>query len=233
MLLPARLLPVQLLLLLLPSRRQSRRPGGRQVLLTMMHEAPAMAEELWRTLSGDLRSFLRSRVSQDSDADDILQEVFLKIVEKIGSLRDARRIDSWAYQIARNAIVDHYRRRTPQPADPVEDAAAGGDERDATNLKRSIAAWLALMIDRLPETVREAVRLYDLEAVPQAEIADRLGISLSGAKSRIQRGRRQLEELLNACCKLEMDRRGNVIQCEPVHAAACAQASCNCGDKDP
>jgi RNA polymerase sigma-70 factor, ECF subfamily len=193
-----------------------------------MNEAPAMAEDLWHALSGELRSFLRSRVPSDCDADDILQDVFVKIVEKIGSLRDATRIESWVYQIARNAIVDYYRRRTPQPSDPVEEAAAPCKEQGPDNLNRSVAAWLSLSITRLPENMRDAVRLYELEAVPQAEIAERLGISLSGAKSRIQRGRRQLEQLLHGSCKLELDRRGNVVACQPAKVDACGQVSCEC-----
>jgi RNA polymerase sigma-70 factor, ECF subfamily len=193
-----------------------------------MNETPAMAEDLWHALSGELRSFLRSRVPSDCDADDILQDVFVKIVEKIGSLRDATRIESWVYQIARNAIVDYYRRRTPQPSDPVEEAALACPSPQDDNLNRSVAAWLSSTIARLPETMREAVRLYELEGVSQGEIAKRLGISLSGAKSRIQRGRRQLEKLLHGCCQLELDRRGNVIACQPANADACAQVSCDC-----
>jgi RNA polymerase sigma-70 factor, ECF subfamily len=225
LLLPARMLPVPLRL---PPRRQPGRRDHRQMLLRTMNETPAMAADVWHALSGELRSFLRSRVPHDSDADDILQDVFVKIVEKIGSLRDATRLESWVYKIARNAITDFYRREAPQPADPVEDAVAPGEEQQANNLNRSIAAWLALALARLPDTVREAVRLYELEGVSQAEIADRLGVSLSGAKSRIQRGRRQLEGLLRGCCQLELDRRGNVIACQPAKPDGCAPSACTC-----
>ena len=227
LLLPARMLPVQRLLLLLPARGQLRRTR-RPMLLTLANEAPTMAADVWHALSGELRSFLRGRVPNSSDADDILQDVFVKIVEKIGSLRDDTRIESWVYQVARNAVADFYRRKAPQPSDPVEDAAADCPEAPDRNLNQSIAAWLVRMVDQLPETVREAVRLYELEDVPQAEIAARLGVSLPGAKSRIQRGRRQLEELLRNCCQLELDRRGNVIACQPAQADSCAKSSCAC-----
>jgi RNA polymerase sigma-70 factor (ECF subfamily) len=87
-----------------------------------MDDDTNMAQELWHALSDELRAFLRSRVRSESDADDILQDVFVRVVEKIGSIRQADRIEAWVYQIARNAVADFYRRRLPQPADLVEQA---------------------------------------------------------------------------------------------------------------
>lgn len=235
MLLSAKLLPICLLSgsLLQPCGWQSECDCQRKVLLKTMNDAPATAVEVWHALNDDLRAFLRSRVSQESDADDILQDVFLRIIEKVGSLRETGRIQSWVYQIARNAIADFYRRRTPQPADPVEVAVDPQMEKFAGNLNHSVAAWLSLMISALPETLRDAVRMYELEGISQQGIANRLGISLSGAKSRVQRGRRQLEELMRGSCNLEFDRRGNVTECRPVNSDGCVQVSCECDDTDP
>jgi RNA polymerase sigma-70 factor (ECF subfamily) len=71
--------------------------------------------------------------------------------------------------------------------------------------------WLPAAIESLPETYREPVRLYELEGVSQREIASRLGLSLSAAKSRIQRGRTKLIDLIHDCCTFELDARGNVL----------------------
>jgi RNA polymerase sigma-70 factor (ECF subfamily) len=223
-LLPAGLLPVRV-----PDRRHS--GSADQVLLTAMNEPTALAGNLWHALGDDLRAFLLSRVPEPAEADDILQDVFVRIVEKIGTLRDAARLESWVYQIARNAIADFYRRRTPQLADAVEaavDAAADEDAAEPGNLNRVVAAWMSSSIEALPEALRDAVRMYELEGVPQAEIARRLGLTLSGAKSRVQRGRQRLEELLRKCCQFELDRRGNVIDCQPAQEGGCRQNSCGC-----
>ena len=91
-----------------------------------------------------------------------------------------------------------------------------------------MGAWLSAAIDELPPTLREAVRQYEIEGVSQAQIADRLGVSLPGAKSRVQRGRRRLKEMLRGRCRLERDRRGNVIECRPANDADCAPAACAC-----
>ena len=71
------------------------------------------------------------------------------------------------------------------------------------------------MVEELPEPYREAVRLADLEGVPQTELAERLGISVSGTKSRVQRGRQMLRKELEECCRFEFDRRGKVIDFTP------------------
>ena len=71
------------------------------------------------------------------------------------------------------------------------------------------------MIRQLPEKYRQAVQWSDLDGLPQQEVADRLGLSLSGAKSRIQRGRALLKDVLDQCCSFEFDRRGNVTDCDP------------------
>jgi RNA polymerase sigma-70 factor (ECF subfamily) len=202
----------------------------RQVLLEVMKDAIA-TENVWHALGAELRGFLRSRVPSDSDADDLLQDVFVRVYENIGSLRQAGRVESWVYQIARNAVADFYRRRTPPTADTVDDATdlqVGGGATQ--NQNRAVGAWLSLMIDQLPQTLRDAVQMYEIDGRSQAEISDRLGISLSAVKSRVRRGRRQLQELLRGSCQLERDRRGNVIACKPASDTGCAQVSCDCDD---
>jgi RNA polymerase sigma-70 factor (ECF subfamily) len=227
MLLSAGLLPGRLL----PAKwRKASCSYRRKVLLKTMDDGTSMSGDLWNALSGELRAFLRSRVPSESDADDLLQDVFVRVVEKIGSLRHAGRIESWVYQIARNTVADFYRRRTPRPADAVEDVVSSHREHGG-NQNRAVGAWLSLMIGRLPETLRDAVRMYEIEGLSQSEIAKRLNVSLSGAKSRVQRGRHQLEELLLGSCQLELDRRGNVIACKAADAAGCAQVSCECDDE--
>lgn len=200
------------------------------MLLKAMKDA-IKTENVWEALSAELRGFLRSRVPNDSDADDLLQDVFVRVYENIGTLRQAECVESWVYQIARNAVTDFYRRRTSRSANTVENFVEPQVESNREgNQNRAVGAWLLLMIEALPPTLRDAVRMYEVEGLSQSEIANRLSISLSGAKSRVQRGRRRLEELLRGSCRLESDRRGNVMACKPTNDTACAQVSCDCDD---
>lgn len=196
-----------------------------------MSKNATVAGDVWYALSDELRSFLRSRLPSESDADDVLQDVFVRVVESLRSLREANRIESWIYQIARNAVADFYRRRVQPSVKPIEDAAEPFLDAADGNHNHAIGTWLSAMIDSLPEKYRDALRMYEVEGLSQSEIANRLQISLSGAKSRVQRGRRQLEELLRGCCQLGLDRRGNVIECVPLKSDSCSKQSCGCQDK--
>jgi RNA polymerase sigma-70 factor, ECF subfamily len=168
---------------------------------------------VWSHLSSDLRRFIRRRVSDDHAADDLLQETFVRVHRNLGTLHEADRLAAWVYRIARNVIHDHHRQATRgavslADADPVDDADDGQARRRGCD-------WLDEMIGTLPDAYREAVRLSEIEGVSQQEVADRIGLSLSGAKSRIQRGRAMLKEALERCCHFEFDGRGNLMGYDP------------------
>ncbi|QDV41166.1 ECF RNA polymerase sigma factor SigH [Stieleria neptunia] len=170
-------------------------------------------EQIWRELSERLRHFVQSRIPGAGDVDDILQNVFLRIHQKFDALRDTERMESWVFQITRNAITDHYRgkRNLTQESDSLLEVTEPSSEG---NVNQEVAACIAALIDHLPEVSKRAVSMYELEGFSQAEIARRESISLSGAKSRIQRGRKKLEEILHACCQFQLDTRRNVLECE-------------------
>ena len=165
-------------------------------------------EQVWKLLSDRLRSFLLKRVSDEQAAEDLLQETFVRIHSKLGEIDDAQRINAWVFQIARNLVIDHYRLKSRAALELASDLEANNDE---ASLNELVAGWLPPMISQLPDKYGDAVELYELEGVSQQEIADKLGLSLSGAKSRVQRGREKLKEILLDCCTFEQDRRGNVI----------------------
>jgi RNA polymerase sigma-70 factor (ECF subfamily) len=136
-----------------------------------------------------------------------------------GELRDAARVGPWAFRIARNVVVDHLRRRRVHA--PIE----GNEElvlpEEPSNLNDRVGAWFRSMLSMLPEDYRQALELTELEGLTQRELAERMGLSLSGAKSRVQRARKMLEGLFRACCHFELDKRGNVIACSPRARRAC------------
>jgi RNA polymerase sigma-70 factor (ECF subfamily) len=171
-------------------------------------------EKVWRDFSDRLRGFIGRRISAEEDVDDVLSEVFVKIHTSIDRLEDETRLAPWVFQITRNTLTDHYRRPRPAGAslDGVEAPASDDGTDDAEGL---IAASLREMVDRLPARYREALILTEFEGLTQAEMAGRLGLSVSGAKSRVQRARAMLRDELLACCHFEFDRRGGVIDYQP------------------
>ena len=177
-------------------------------------------EQVWPGLYERLRAFVSRRVGA-ADADDVVQEVLLRIHRRIDTLDQADRLDAWAYQITRNAIIDHYRSRVRRGEASSDDDGVSvaveervlppADEAEEDEARRELAACLTPLHERLAEPYRQAVGLVELEGVPQAQAAARLGISTSGMKSRVQRARRQLKALLLECCHVELDRRGSVV----------------------
>ena len=174
---------------------------------------PASTETVWTRLSDDLRRFLRRRVADEHVADDLLQETFVRIHRNLGTLTEADRLAAWVYQIARNVLTDYYRKTAAGsdalPADvPAEEKCNGTPCLGAT-------AWMDELLGQLPDKYRDAVQWSELDGLSQQEVADRLRLSLPGAKSRIQRGRVMLKQVLEQCCDFELDQRGNVVDYTP------------------
>ena len=168
--------------------------------------------EVWHGLRDDLLAFFRARVRDPHRAEDLLQETFLRIHGGLEGLRAVDRLVPWVYRVARSVLADQA--RAGQPAayrvEALEDEPGAAADQPS-NLNAVVAGWLPEMIAMLPAESREAVRLAEIDGRSQAQVAQELGLSLSGAKSRVQRGRAKLRELLLACCHLDLDRGGNVL----------------------
>ncbi|MDM4018426.1 RNA polymerase sigma factor SigZ [Roseiconus lacunae] len=167
------------------------------------------SEEIWRQLGDQIRSFFAARIRDHQTVEDLLQEVFVRIHSRLESVEDHQRIRPWIFQIARNLLTDHYRARSREASPLAEEIEC--DCEIEPRLEDTVIGWLPQMLDQVPDKYRVALKLYELEGLSQQQIADRLDLSLSGAKSRIQRGRRKLKEVLYDCCSFEHDRRGNLI----------------------
>lgn len=171
----------------------------------------------WKDLRAMLERFVARRVAP-ADVEDVLHDVFVRIARGLPALREEQRMTAWVYQVARNAIADHFRRPLAQRAAPLErdteDLAQELDDDDPA-AATALAGELRAFVELLPASYREALELTDLDGITQAEAARRLGLSVPGMKSRVQRARAQLRDLLEGCCAIELDVRGRVVDCEP------------------
>lgn len=178
-------------------------------------------EKLWSELSTPLRGYFGRHVARPEDAEDLLQESFLRVLRGLDDVQEDDRLAAWVQRIARNLVVDAHRKN--RPADPIDDLA---EEEPAEDLNRVVGGWIAARIDGLPEPYREVLRLFELERVPQREIAERLDLSLSAVKSRVQRGRGLLRSDLLACCSFEFDRTGGVVDYWRNREPDCGPEAC-------
>ncbi|MGG3643319.1 RNA polymerase sigma factor SigZ [Bacillus gobiensis] len=165
---------------------------------------------LWNEYHLPVRRFIAKRTFNHSDVEDIVQNVFIKIYGHISELKDENKVQSWIYQIARNSIVDYYRKekRTEELPFHIET----NDEYEEENFEKEVISCFESTIQRLPNKYKEALELTELKGISQKQLSSQLAISYSGAKSRVQRGREMLKERLMECCHIESDRYGNIIE---------------------
>lgn len=196
-------------------------PGGQDVI-------DASARGAWRDLEAKLRPFIARRVHADADVDDVVQDVFLRMQRGLAELRDDDRFGPWVYQVARSAVADHHRRAARHPLVDGDGAeVAPEQEDDDASVEQELASYLAPFVAMLPSPYREALTLTELEGVTQKQAAEMLGISLSGMKSRVQRGRAHLRTALEECCHIALDARGRVMACEPRPDGKMPESCCS------
>ena len=153
-----------------------------------------------------LRSYIVKQTGDLDLADDILQEVYIKASQKIEQLEARDKLKNWLYRITHNTIMDFY--RSHQNHEELVDNQVEEEVPDEVVNLQTMGQCLRPMFDCLPEKYREAMILSELDGLSQQAVADQLGLSLSGTKSRIQRGRVKLKKILTDCCNVEAGREG-------------------------
>jgi RNA polymerase sigma-70 factor (ECF subfamily) len=170
----------------------------------------------WTQTQKQLIVFIYKRVKDHAVAEDITQEVLIKVFSKMTQLQEPDRLSGWIYQIARNSITDYFRNKSRELS--VRDLDWESDDR---SLNACVETCLKDLLQTLPEPYREALELVELGSLSQHALADKLGISYSGAKSRVQRARLMLKEQMDKNYLIRMDSYGNVVECKN-------KMPCNC-----
>jgi RNA polymerase sigma-70 factor (ECF subfamily) len=183
-------------------------------------------ETLWRESSARLRAWFERRTGSASDADDLVQETFVRVHERLDTLLDAASVRAWVGTLARNVLVDHRRRFGARAGTADVDAEALARSPEDAPLERTVAGWLEDHLAELAPEDAEALRLVDLEGRTQGELAEQAGIGLSAAKSRVQRARGKLRARLEACCAFAFDARGGLLDWEKRQGECTSDGCC-------
>jgi RNA polymerase sigma-70 factor, ECF subfamily len=171
----------------------------------------------WAETASRLRAFIARRVDNPHIADDITQDVLTRGLAG-GTLDTVDNPTGWLYRAARNAVIDHYRlRRRHQPLldDDERWTEPEGRDSEPNHATHELARCLQPLVDQLPPTYRDALTRVDLHGQTHVQAAAATGISVSGMKSRVQRGRHQLRDLLTACCTVHTDSTGAIYSYDP------------------
>ena len=162
-----------------------------------------------------LFSFISLRVKNRDDAADILQEVFIKIAEKLNTLSDSQKLKSWIFTITRNAIIDYYRKNSNSIRTDITDKIINEmkeeTDEDAT---KGLDKCLKGFIQKLPEEYRDIIIDSEIKGIKQKDLTEKYKLAYPSVRSRVQRGRSRLKEMLLNCCRIEADSRGNIIEAE-------------------
>jgi RNA polymerase sigma-70 factor (ECF subfamily) len=174
-------------------------------------------EQMWSEYRTRLHRFILKRINDPVAAEDLVQEILAKAYSQLDQLRDREKLLPWMYQATRNAIIDYYRRK--KPVEEIDDSLAIQNPEGDDAAEKELAGCVMPFIQQLPDAYRQAILLAEMEGLTQQQVAARQGLSLSGAKSRVQRGRQMLKTMFLECCRIERDRRGGVIDFE--HKKSC------------
>lgn len=180
--------------------------------------------EIWIKFSHPVKDFIRNQTHKADVTDDILQEVFIKIHQNLHLLRDEERVAGWVFQIARNTVLNYFRTQKKNLENQRfhQRETEGESYFKENDLNEMVGNWLEKFKKDLAPKYQEALQLVDIEGITQVELANRLGISISGAKSRVQRGREQLKQKLVDCCPVKTDQYGNILEIQSK------DGSCTC-----
>lgn len=165
-------------------------------------------QQIWIEYHDKLSAFIKARVSDDVITQDILQDIFIKIHSQIATLKEETKLEAWIYQITRHSIIDYY--RSKKTIEKLPDWLEQSQAEEEEIIRQELSLCLIPMIEQLPAKYRLAIQLSELEGKTQKEVAEKENISLSGAKSRVQRGRKLLKAMLLDCCELELNRKNQV-----------------------
>ncbi len=174
---------------------------------------PRSDDAQWLAFVEPLRAFLRKRVPPGVDADDVAQDVFLRLARHEATIADVRDLEAWVYRVARSALADALRaeqRRAKRASDEDPDALSATPDDDEEG-RAELSACVRPFVKSLPPAFRRAIELTAVQGLTQEEAAKREGISLSGMKSRVQRARAAVVKEIQHCCGLKRDARGSVL----------------------
>ena len=176
--------------------------------------------QIWADYSQNVLQYFLAKTRNEHDAQDLRQEVFLKVHAHLGTIREEEKVQHWLSVISRNALMDYWKREK-RSFDEHELRAQLENDR---LLDHAAEQCVNHMIDTLPGQYGAPLRLSDIEGEKQADVANKLNLSVSGAKSRIQRARRLLKEAITTCCHIDLNSRNELVDAD-CHNPACGCAT--------
>jgi len=174
------------------------------------YELFACVSSAWQAHEGELRGYLRHRLSDVDAADDVLQDVFVKAMRQGQGFCTLDNPRAWLFQVARNALVD--RARTTHVAEPLQENLLELPMKEPEPIAPvdALAECLVRVLADMPTDDASVLQACDLQGLTVREFSTLNGLSLPATKARLLRARGRLRERLTAVCQVRFDRDGRV-----------------------
>ncbi len=182
-------------------------------------------EQIWNRFNEKLRTFIFNLVKDEATADDLLQEVFLKIHRLIGQLQDDSKLQAWVYQVARNTVYDYFRVQGRTTKIDINEIDITSEEAENQYMSDAILDMVKMMNDMPPEYC-DVLCETELGGMSHREYAELRGISHTAARTRAFRARNMLKDKLMNCCHYYFDKYGTVVDIQPIGCCCCCDDKC-------
>ncbi|CZF82466.1 RNA polymerase sigma factor SigZ [Grimontia marina] len=171
-------------------------------------------EAIWSEYQTSLKAFIRSKVSNPDDAEDLLQDILVKTYTSLPSLHERSKLKPWLFQIANNAIIDFYRRKRFDSNDSDEVGNELWLDEESPSVVQDLTKCILPFLHGLSESEAELLKAIEIDGVSQKDYAETHDINYSTLKSRLKKSRQNLMGLFNQCCKFSLDSQGNLLEYE-------------------
>ena len=185
--------------------------------------------EVYTKFRKSLYSYIYSKINNKEDAEDILQNVFIKMHTKITTLSDKEKIQNWLYRITRNTIIDYYRTNSgkKKKLEFKEVLPDNFDSEEVNDNTKGMDKCISGFINQLPDEYKSIIIDSELNGVAQKELADKYDLADPTLRSRVQRGRERLRKMFVSCCSIQTDSRGNIIEATQKEGCEYGCESCD------
>src|SRR3990170_4532206 len=174
-----------------------------------------------------LFGFVKSKVNNHQDAEDIVQNIFITVANGVNDLNRKEKLQSWIYAIARNSIIDYYRTTHKKNYSLEEDIAENFTSEEYNDTTKGLDCCLIDFVNQLPDEYRDIIIDVEMKGIKQKDLAEKYNLAYPSIRSRVQRGREKLKQILLNCCHIEWDNRGNILDvvsrpaCEKEESGQC------------
>lgn len=169
---------------------------------------------IYKQFHSELLNYVKSKVRSREDAEDILQNVFVKISASIDKLDEDVKIKNWIFTVTRNTIIDYYRMHASKKKVAISELNDEIAEVEDIDQTKGLDQCMSSMIRLLPDEYRDIIIESEIDGIKQKDLAEKHGIAYPSMRSKVQRGRERLKRLFYNCCHIETDKLGNVIEAQ-------------------